>query len=547
MEPYKMIYQEWLDNPYFDAAFREELLALAGDEQELEDRFYRDLEFGTAGMRGVIGAGRNRINRYTVRRATQGFANYLKVRQRLVERETCVAIAYDSRRCSRELAEETASVLAANGFVVYLFDDVRTTPQLSYAVRWLRAIGGVMITASHNPPEYNGYKVYDENGCQLVPELAERLTAEVDAVQDPATIRHLPFAEARRSQKIVSVPSALDDDYFEMVRGISLRPLLADSKIRAVYTPLHGTGGPAITRLLKEAGFESLIPVKEQMQPDGEFPTIRTPNPEASEAFDVARNYMSGADLAIATDPDCDRLGLMTGSGKLLTGNQIGCLFLEYILSTRKEQGTLTEDHYVVSTIVSTNLAARIAEHYGVRYIQTLTGFKYIGEQIERDPAHFIMGFEESYGYLFGPEVRDKDAVMATQMAIEMTTFYGGDLDAALARLYEKYGYTVEAMISKHYAGKEGAEQMKRIMADARNPEFSYTKKIDYLVDPTGLTPSDVVKYFIDADSWMVFRPSGTEPKLKVYFSVSAKSEDEANRRLADMRRTAETAIEPRD
>ena len=456
-----------------------------------------------------------------------------------------VVIAYDSRRMSSEFAMETARVMAANSIIAYVFDDVRTTPELSFAVRQLGCMGGVMITASHNPPEYNGYKVYDETGCQLVPHLADALVEHVEAIDDFAKVKIIDRVEAVKKNLIKIIDEIVDTPYIEMVKKVSIRPeLLRDSELKVVYTPLHGTGGYTISRLLKEMAFSGLIPVEEQMMPDGEFPTCNQPNPESVEAFEYALKTASkyGADLILATDPDCDRIGMMIKEGNgytALNGNQIGSLFLEYVLSARKD---LTEQHYIVNTIVSSDLAKAQADHYGVTLKKTLTGFKFIGEQIEQDASHFVMGYEESYGYLFAPHVRDKDAVMGTMLAIEMAEYYkakGLSLSDLLAEIYKRHGYFVDETISKTFGGKEGGAMMKAIMAKFRTASeglFDYEKKIDYRDEGTGLPKSDVLKFYFDDKSWMVLRPSGTEPKLKIYFSICDDQHERAIKKLEDLK-----------
>lgn len=537
-------YLEWLNNPLFDDAFKAELASIKGQDAEIEDRFYKDLEFGTAGMRGVIGAGRNRINGYVVRKATQGFVNFLLERKTTVLGDNvnqAVVIAYDSRRLSNEFAMETARVMAANGILAYVFEDVRTTPELSFAVRELKCMGGVMITASHNPPEYNGYKVYDETGCQLVPHLADALVEHVERITDFTMVKIMDRKDAAQAKLLKIISEEVDLPYVEMVKRVSIRPeLLKDSELKVVYTPLHGTGGHTISRVLKEMSFSGLIPVEEQMEPDGEFPTCNQPNPESVEAFEVALPVAEkfGADLIVATDPDCDRIGMMIKEGtryKALNGNQIGSLFLEYVLSARKD---LTEKHYVVNTIVSSDLAKAQADYYGVTLKKTLTGFKFIGEQIEMDDHHFVMGYEESYGYLFAPHVRDKDAVMGTLLAIEMAEYYkqkGLSLSEVLDSIFKRHGYYVDETLSKSFEGKEGGEMMKRIMTRFREDSasiFNYASKIDYKEDETGLPKSDVIKFYLDDYSWMVLRPSGTEPKLKIYFSICDSDYDKAKQKL---------------
>ena len=537
-------YKQWLENTYFDADFREELRAIENRPEEIDDRFYRDLEFGTAGMRGIIGAGTNRINEYIVRKATQGFANFLLERDAKTLKgkfEKSIAIAYDSRRKSYEFALESALVMAGNGIKAYLFDAVRTTPELSFAVRELGCIGGIMVTASHNPPEYNGYKVYDETGCQLVPHLADALIEHVNQVTDFEQVKRIEKKEALAEGLFKMISEEVDLPYIEMVKKVSVRPeLLKNSTLKAVYTPLHGTGGATVKRVLKEMAFSNLIEVTPQMEPDGEFPTCKKPNPEEYEAFEVAIEYAEkhGADLVIATDPDCDRIGLLVkdqNAYRVLNGNQIGALFMAYLLSSRQD---LTPEHYVVNTIVSSDLAKRQADHYGVKLVQTLTGFKFIGEQIEKDEPHFIMGYEESYGYLFDPHVRDKDAVMGTLIAIEMAEYFkqnGCSLLEKLEEIYQAHGFFVEETIAKRFEGKEGHSVMMSIMAKFRENAselIEFKHSIDFLNDDTGLPKSDVLKYYLDDHSWFVLRPSGTEPKLKIYFSIQAENQEKAKQKL---------------
>jgi phosphoglucomutase len=426
---YKKVYEDWLASDYYDEATKEELRAIAGDEKEIEDRFFKALEFGTGGMRGVIGAGINRINKYIIRKATQGFANYMLQTERPTH---AVVIAYDSRYKSDEFAKEAALVMAANGIKAYIFSDLRTTPELSYAVRDLKADGGIMITASHNPPEYNGYKVYGDDGCQLVPELADQLVAAVEAIEDFNTILLTTEEEASAKGLFEWIDEEMDKKYIDMVKTMSRRPDLfkkyTDQKV--VYSPLHGTGGMSVTRTLSELGFKGLIPVKEQMVPDHEFTTVKSPNPEDVKAFTLGLTYAkeNDADLIIATDPDCDRVGLVVrneaGDYVPLNGNQTGALLVNYILESYE---TLPKNPIVISTIVTSGLGRAVAEYYGVEHQETLTGFKFIGEKIkqfEDGSKTFLFGYEESYGYLAGTHVRDKDAVIASMLVIEMALYY---------------------------------------------------------------------------------------------------------------------------
>ncbi|MGX8796363.1 phospho-sugar mutase [Fusibacter sp. JL298sf-3] len=539
----KAIYNAWLNNPYFDDAFRSELKAIADRPEEIDERFYKDLEFGTAGMRGIIGAGCNRINRYVVRKATQGFANFLLERREQVQSEQAVVIAYDSRRYSPEFAMETARVMAANGIKAYLFTAVRTTPELSFAVRHLKCLGGVMITASHNPPAYNGYKVYDETGCQLVPHLATQLVEHVQRIEDFESVKLFSEEEAKAFDLLEMIDEQVDVPYREMVVEVSERPaVLKNSTLKTVYTPLHGTGGQTVTEVLDAVGYKGLIPVPSQMAPDGEFPTCQEPNPESEAAFDEALKVAatSAADLIVATDPDCDRIGFMvkTNSGyQMISGNQIGSLFMEYLLSSREG---LTPRQYVVNTIVSSDLAKAQAAHYNVALKQTLTGFKFIGEQIELDTEGFIMGYEESFGYLFAPHVRDKDAVMGTLIAVEMASYYrekGLTLVDVLEAVYRRHGYYIEETVSIKFEGKSGQAQMAEVLSTFRTKKlFDYESKIDYMEDETGLPKSNVLKYYLDAHSWVVLRPSGTEPKLKVYFSIAGDDRAQTQKRLETLK-----------
>jgi len=521
-------YDLWVNNPYFDEAFREELESIRTKADEIEDRFYKDLEFGTAGMRGVIGAGTNRINIYVIQKATQGFADYLNNKYK-DNFEKSVVIAYDSRHMSEAFSIESALVMAANGIKAYVFDSVRTTPELSFAVRHLKCLGGIMVTASHNPPEYNGYKVYDETGCQLIPDLAEQLVEQVSKIQKFDQVRKMTREEAVKTGRLRIIGEEVDAPYINMVKKVPKQAeLIKHSSLKVVYTPLHGTGGATIKRALKELSFSNLIEADEQMDPDGDFPTCREPNPESEQAFEVAKKYAYkyNADLVIATDPDCDRMGILVKDGEKyipISGNEIGALFVAYTLSLNPN---LTPDNYIVNTIVSSDLAKLIADFFRIKLIKTLTGFKYIGEQIERDPSHFVMGYEESYGYLFDSHVRDKDAVMGTVMAIEMAEYYrlkGKTLVEQLDTIYEDYGYFVEDTLAYKFEGSEGLSKMDAIMEQFRTKSESlidYTIKIDYLNDDTGLPKANVLKFYLDDKSWFVLRPSGTEPKLKVYFSI---------------------------
>ncbi len=538
---YKNFYEEWLNNPYFDDEFRNELKSISSDEKEIEDRFYKDLEFGTGGMRGVIGAGRNRINKYIIRKASQGFANYLK---KVGGDNLSVVIAHDSRRMSPEFSLETALVMAGNGIKAYIFDGLRTTPELSYAVRELNASGGVVVTASHNPPEYNGYKIYGNDGCQLVPEHADMVVDEVSAITEYTSIQYMDKEEAQESGMLTILGDEQDTKYVEMIKTHIKRPLdeSVKSDLKIVFSPLHGTGARAVERVLKETGYTGFIPVKEQMVADSEFSTLRLPNPEEADAFDLSVKYAkeSSADVIVATDPDCDRVGVMvnqSGNYELLNGNQTGALLVDYVLSSLDK---MPENPVIINTIVTSTIGEAIAKKYGVGAMSTLTGFKFIGEKIrefEMDKSHsFIMGYEESYGYLIGTDVRDKDAVVSTMMVAEMAAYYkaqGKTLVDRLNEIFEEVGYYLEDLIAITMKGKEGMEKIAHIMNHMRAsaPTTFAGSKVDRILDcmaeGTGLPKSNVLKYYLDDGSWFAIRPSGTEPKIKFYFS--AKSDTKAS------------------
>ena len=552
---YKKVYEEWLANPYFDEATKEELRAIEGDEKEIKERFYADLEFGTAGLRGIIGAGTNRMNVYTVRKATQGLANYIKS---VGAQEKGVAIAYDSRHMSPEFADEAALCLAANGIKAYVFESLRPTPELSFAVRTLKCTAGINVTASHNPPEYNGYKVYWEDGAQITPPHDTGIMAEVKAVTDYANVKTMDKDAAVAAGLYEVIGANIDDLYIEALKSQvihwdSIREVSKDLKI--VYTPLHGTGNIPARRVLKELGFEHVYVVKEQELPDGDFPTVSYPNPEAEEAFELGLKLAKevDADLVLATDPDADRLGVHVkdkdGVYHTLTGNMSGCLLEEYELSQRKAaNGSLPEDGAVVSTIVTTNMAGTIARSYGLRFIEVLTGFKYIGQQIlgfeQSGKGTYLFGFEESYGCLIGTHARDKDAIVATMALCEAAAYYktqGKTLWDAMIDMYEKYGYYKDDIQAITLKGIEGLQKIQEIMNSLRqNPpaEFAGHKVVavrDYKADtiknletgevtPTGLPNSNVLYYELTDDAWVCVRPSGTEPKVKFYYGVKGTS-----------------------
>ena len=552
---YREIYEQWLANPYFDEATKEELKGISEDENEIKERFYMDLEFGTAGLRGIIGAGTNRMNIYVVRRATQGLANYIA---KVDKKAQGVAIAYDSRHMSPEFAEEAALCLAANGIKAYIFESLRPTPELSFAVRHLGCVAGINVTASHNPPEYNGYKVYWEDGAQITPPHDSGIMGEVKSISDWNTVKTMDKAEAEKAGLFQVIGKEVDDAYMAELKKqvIHMDAIEKEGKnLKIVYTPLHGTGNIPARRILKELGFEKVYVVKEQELPDGDFPTVSYPNPEAAEAFELGLKLAKevDADLVLATDPDADRLGVRVkdknGEYHDLTGNMSGCLLANYELSQRKAvNGSLPEDGALIKTIVTTNLADAIAKGYGVNLIEVLTGFKFIGQQIlgfeNSGKGSYLFGFEESYGCLIGTYARDKDAIVATMALCEAAAYYktqGKTLWDAMIEMYEQFGYYKDAIQSVTMKGIEGLQKIQEIMNSLRqNPpaEFAGHKvtavrdyKADTITDvatgavkPTGLPNSNVLYYELTDDAWVCVRPSGTEPKVKFYYGVKGTS-----------------------
>ncbi len=560
MEKYRL----WLDSPVIDEETKNELRALEGNSKEIEDRFYKDLEFGTGGLRGVIGAGSNRMNAYTVGKATQGLANYIKkAGSEAVSRG--VVIAYDSRRRSSEFALRAALVLCANGVRAYLFEELEPTPVLSFAVRDLGATAGIVITASHNPPQYNGYKVYWSDGGQVTPPYDVDIIKEVNKVNDFADIKLISREEAEGSGLLRMIGEDVLSRYVKRVTELCFDKDLVQrmgSKLRIIYTPIHGSGNKPVRRVLKEVGFTNVTVVKEQELPDSDFPTVRYPNPEEKEVFDLAIKLAAaeGADVIIGTDPDCDRVGVVVknrmGEYVTLTGNQTGALLVHYCLSALKSRGELPENGCIIKTIVTSEIGRKIAESFGIETLDTLTGFKYIGEKIrefETTKSHtFIMGYEESYGYLAGDFVRDKDAVIASMLVCEMAAYYkekGMSLYEGLESLWERYGYFRESLESIQMEGKEGMEKITALMNGLRHssPKTIGGRKVtrieDYLqsraVDletgeevPVTLPVSNVMKFVLEDESWFTIRPSGTEPKVKLYFSVVGTDPDDAERRI---------------
>jgi phosphoglucomutase len=553
-------YNEWLNNPYFDEETKEELLSIKNDEKEIEDRFFKELEFGTGGLRGVIGAGTNRMNKYIVRKATQGLANYI-LNSVDKAKEKGVVIAFDSRYRSPEFAKEAALVMNGNEIKAYLFESLRTTPELSFAVRELGCAAGIVITASHNPPEYNGYKVYGEDGGQLVPRYANKVIEEIRKIDDFSKVKYIEEAEALNKGLLNIIGEEIDKKYIDSVKSLSLRKdLVKEMKdFKIVYTPLHGTGAMPVKRVLKEIGFENVIVVPEQEVPDSNFSTVKSPNPEEHDAFELAISLAEkeNADVIIGTDPDCDRVGVVIkdkdGIYQVLTGNQTGALLVDYILSSME---TIPENSVIIKTIVTSELGKAVAEHYGVETIDTLTGFKFIGEKIkefeEKRDKNFLFGYEESYGYLAGTFVRDKDGVVSAMLIAEMAAYYkskGMSLLDALKGIYKKFGYYKEDLKSIKLEGKEGIEKIGRIMEQLRNNppleigELKVEVLRDYLErkaryilkdreEPVSLPKSNVLHFTLDDGSWFAVRPSGTEPKIKIYFSAVAEWEKEAQLKL---------------
>jgi phosphoglucomutase len=553
-------YKQWTTDSYFDDGTKQELLALALDDVEVKDRFYKDLEFGTGGLRGVLGAGSNRINIYTVRKATQGLANYILKESGAGKG---VAIAYDSRRMSREFADEAALCLNANGIKAYVFESLRPTPELSFAVRELSCISGIVITASHNPSDYNGYKVYWEDGAQITSPKDVLIIGEVNSISDYADVLTMDKEEAIAKGLYIQIGKEIDDKYMAELKKLAMNKVpdeLKDMKI--VYTPLHGTGNLPVRRILKELGFTNVYVVPEQELPDPNFTTVGYPNPEDEKVFTLAKKLADevGANIILATDPDADRLGVQVrnneGEFVLLNGNMSGALIAEYVFSQKAKNGTLAPNSVLVKTIVTGNMADQIAKHYNATLIEVLTGFKYIGEQIksfeETKSNEYVFGFEESYGCLVGTHARDKDAIVACMILCEAAAYYmsrGLSLYDQMENLYHMYGYFKEDLVSITLKGIEGMEKIKNIMEDYRtNPpktagDYKVLKFRDYKADtitdletgdvtPTHLPKSDVLYFELENDAWCAIRPSGTEPKLKLYFGVKGESKEDATNKL---------------
>ncbi len=560
-------YEEWCKNPIFDEKTKEELLSIKGNEKEIQDRFYKELEFGTGGLRGVIGAGTNRMNIYTVGKATQGLANYIKKEH---GEDKGVAIAYDSRNMSPEFSEKAALILNANGIKTYRFESLRPTPELSFAVRELGCIAGIVITASHNPPEYNGYKAYWEDGAQVTPPRDKEIITEVNNVKDYSEIKNMEKEEAVAKGLYNVIGKEIDDRYMEELKKQSLNmdiiKKMAD-EITIVYTPLHGTGNKPVRRILAELGFKNVYVVPEQELPDGNFPTVSYPNPEDPKAFDLALKLAKekNADVVLATDPDADRLGVYakdpkTGEYVTFTGNMSALLIAEYILSEKKKRGMIPKNGAIVTTIVSSNMTKALAKEYGIKEIETLTGFKFIGEQIkffeQNNSYEYLFGFEESYGCLAGTHARDKDSVVAVMLLAEAAAFYkaqGLTLWEQMIKIYEKYGYYRETLQTITMKGIDGQEKISKIMDKLRNNPSSNVGKFkveeirDYKTKvthnlitgekgETELPVSNVLYYALENDAWCCVRPSGTEPKIKFYMGVKKATMEEANAELEELK-----------
>lgn len=565
-ENVKKNYEYWCTSPIFDDATKSELKSLEGNEDEIFDRFYRELEFGTGGLRGVIGAGTNRMNFYTVGKATQGLANFINKQGAAAKG---VAIAFDSRRMSPEFADTAACVLAANGIKAYIFDSLRPTPELSFALRTLGCTAGIVVTASHNPPEYNGYKVYWEDGAQITAPKDAQIIGEVNAIKDYAEIKKMTTEEAKAAGLYEVIGKEIDDKYMEALKKLVLHPEAIKqmaSSLKIVYTPLHGTGNVPVRRVLKELGFEQVTVVPEQELPDGNFPTVSYPNPEDKKAFALALDLAKkvDADLVLATDPDADRLGVYakdtkTGEYKVFTGNMSGMLICEYEMSQKKALGILPDNGALVTTIVSSNMAQAVAKEYGMKFIECLTGFKYIGEQIkffeQTGSNEYVFGFEESYGCLVGTHARDKDAVVAVMALCEAAAYYktqGITLWDQMLNIYNKYGYYKEDLFTMTFKGADGAKKMQDMMDAYRKntPKHVGAYKVlrlrDYKNDvitdlatgettPTGLPKSNVLYFELENDAWFCVRPSGTEPKIKFYAGIKGTSLEDSAKKLDEL------------
>ena len=560
-------YKKWLESDEFDEETKKELLSIKDNEAEIEDRFYQELEFGTAGLRGVIGAGTNRMNKYTVGKATQGLANYI-IEQGVQDKG--VAISYDSRKMSKEFSMQTALILAGNGIKSFLFENLRPVPELSFAVRNLKCTAGIMITASHNPPKYNGYKVYWDDGSQIVAPRDKDIIAKVRAVESFKEIKQISKEEAEEKGLLNIVGKEMDEKYIQVLKNSILNPEIVKKQgknLKIVYTPLHGTGNMIAERLLKEIGFENVYVVPEQANPDGNFPTVDYPNPEDPKAFKLALDLAKkvDADVVLATDPDADRLGIFakdanTGNYETYTGNMSALLIAEYRISQMKEKGILPKDGMLIKTIVSSNLADAIAKEYDLELIEVLTGFKNIGAVMKKAEENkdktYVFGFEESYGCLIGDYARDKDGIAAVMALCEAAAYYkeqGITLWDQMQNIYKKYGYYKETQVSIVLEGSEGAEKIKQMMTNMRNTPVSKIGECEVLtfkdiqkdlsknmktgeIVKTGLPTSNVLYYELEDNNWCCVRPSGTEPKIKLYMGVKGTSNEDASKKLESLK-----------
>ena len=564
---YKDIYNEWIESYYFDEDTKDELRGIADDEKEIKERFYKSLEFGTGGLRGIIGAGTNRMNVYTVRKATRGICRYIDRKFGEEGKNRGVVIAHDSRRMSREFCDEAAATLAAYGIKAFVFDSLRATPMLSFAIRYLNCQMGIVITASHNPKEYNGYKVYGSYGGQICVDEANEIIDEVNSIESLGDIKVGSFDSYLESGMITVLDDDVDNAFNEAVLSqVRDKKMVSENgdKLRIIYTPIHGTGNVPVRRALKDAGFTDVAVVKEQELPDTEFSTVEYPNPEEKAVFNIAIDMAkeSNADLIIGTDPDCDRVGIVVrdnnGEYVVLNGNQTGAIIVNYLFSKMNEAGNIPEKPVVIKTIVTSELGAAIAEHYGAEVVNTLTGFKFIGEKIHEYEdfgsvvKNFVIGYEESYGYLVGTHARDKDAVVASLILSEAALYYklkGMNLYDALMEIYDKFGYYKEALKSITLKGIDGVEKIAEIMKSFRNDDISsiagvkVDRKLDYKEGIDGLPKADVLKFVLEDNSWIAIRPSGTEPKIKFYFGVCGNNEVESDKKVNILKEYIESCL----
>ncbi len=554
---YKNIYKKWINSSYFDEETKNELLAIKDNDKEIKERFYKNLEFGTGGLRGIIGAGTNRINIYTIRRATLGVANYIINTMGEVGKHKGVVIAYDSRFMSKEFSDEAAKTLAAYGIKAYIFDELRPTPELSFAVRYLGCAMGIVITASHNPKEYNGYKVYGPDGGQVCIEMANDIIAEVNKIEDYSIIKTIDLEEAINNKMITIIGKNVDDAFIDAVKSQIINQDIINEygkNLKVIFTPIHGSGNKSIRRVLDEAGFKNVEVVKEQEYPDPNFSTVEYPNPEEKSVFNIAIDMakQSNADLIIGTDPDCDRVGVVVKNSEgeyiILNGNQVGSLLVRYVIESLVENNKLPKNPTIVKTIVTSELGAKIANHYNVETLNTLTGFKFIGEKINKfektNEKTFIMGYEESYGYLVGTHARDKDGVVSALLICEMASFYkskGLSLYEGMIDTYNKFGCYKEDLKSITLKGIEGIEKIKEIMSYFRTSNIKsignikIDKILDYKEGLDDLPKSDVLKFILEDDSWIAIRPSGTEPKIKFYFGTKADDMNSVDLKLENL------------